>query len=102
MVVRAAENRMSRAMSAICSLCRTQQPASQVSLFSVPKAGQAGRDGNTVGTYICSDLACSTIIRILPPPSDMQPSPAEVVASRAEGLTTRLQSFTNEVLKTAA
>lgn len=102
MIVRAAENRMSRSMSAMCSLCRTQQPANQVSLFSVPKAGEGGRNGNTVGTYICSDLACSTIIRILPPPSDMQPSPADVVASRAAGLLTRLNSFTNEVLKPAA
>lgn len=102
MVVRASESRMSRSMSAICSLCRTQQPANQVSMFSVPKAGQAGLDGNTVGTYICSDLACSTIIRILPPPSDMQPSPTDVVASRAAGLLTRLESFTSEVLKSAA
>ena len=102
MVVRASESRMSRSMSAICSLCRTQQPADQVSMFSVPKAGQAGLDGNTVGTYICADLACSTIIRILPPPSDMQPSPTDVVASRAAGLLTRLESFTSEVLKSAA
>ncbi len=102
MVLRAADARMSRGMAAMCSLCRTQQPAHQVSLFSVPKAGKAGREGNTVSTYICADLACSTIIRILPPPSDMQPSPTEVVASRAAGLLTRLNSFTTEVLTTAA
>lgn len=102
MVVRAADSRMSRSIAAMCSLCRTQQPANQVSLFTVPKAGEAGLNGNTVGTYICSDLSCSTIIRILPPPSDMQPSPADVVASRAAGLLARLNSFTNEVLKSAA
>ncbi|MCU1406607.1 MAG: hypothetical protein JWQ43_2910 [Glaciihabitans sp.] len=102
MVVRAAESRMSRGMAAMCSLCRTAQPANQVVLFSVPKAGQAGLDGNSVGTYICSDLACSTIIRIVPPPSDMQPDPADIVASRAAGLLSRLDSFTNEVLKPAA
>jgi hypothetical protein len=101
MVVRSASSQMSRSMSAMCSLCRTQQPANQVSLFSVPKAGQAGRDGNTVGTYICSDLSCSTIIRILPPPSDLQPNPTDVVATRATGLLARLDSFTNEVLKSA-
>ena len=102
MVVRASESQMSRSISAMCSLCRTQQPAHQVSLFSVAKAGAAGLNGNTVGTYICSDLACSTIIRILPPPSDMQPSPADVVAFRSAGLLTRLDSFTREVLKSAA
>jgi hypothetical protein len=99
MVLRAASRGPGRSMSAFCSLCRIQQPAHQVSLFSVPKAGQAGRDGNTVGTYICSDLACSTLIRILPPPSQMQPDPTEMVASRGAGLLTRLQGFTNEVLK---
>jgi hypothetical protein len=102
MVVRASDSRMSRAPSAICSLCRTQQPGHQVALFGVSKAGEAGLRGNSVGTYICADLACSTIIRIVPPPSDMQPDPADVVASRAAGLLARLDSFTTEVLKSAA
>jgi hypothetical protein len=102
MVVRASDNTNVRGSSAMCSLCRTPQPARQVTLFSVPKAGQAGRDGNTVGTYICADLACSTIIRIVPPPSDMQPDPEFIVASRAAGLLNRLNSFTSEVLKPAA
>ncbi len=74
-VLRSASSSMSRGISAMCSLCRTHQPGSQVSLFTVPKAGQAGLNGNTIGTYICSDLSCSTIIRIVPPPSDLQPRP---------------------------
>ena len=102
MVLRAATRGPNRAMSAFCSLCRTQQPAHQVSLFSVAKAGQAGRDGNTVGTYICSDLACSTLIRILPPSSQMQPNPAEMVISRGAALLARLEGFTSEVLKPAS
>lgn len=101
-VLRASGAHMARTISAMCSLCRTQQPARQVSLFSVPKAGDAGRNGNTVGTYICSDLGCSTIIRILPPQLDMQPHPRDVVALRASGLLRRLDSFTSEVLKSAA
>ena len=87
--------------AAFCSLCRTQQPAHQVSLFSVAKAGQAGRDGNTVGTYICADLACSTLIRIVPPSSYLQPSTEELVAARGESLLARLDGFTAEVLKPA-
>ena len=102
MVVRASDSSLSRAQSAICSLCRTQQPGRQVVMFGVPKAGEAGRNGNSVGTYICADLACSTLIRIVPPPSDMQPDPVYVVASRAAGLLARLNSFTSEVLKSAA
>ncbi len=98
MVLRAAETRMSPGRSAMCSLCRTPQPADQVTLFSAARAGQAGREGNSVGTYICSDLACSLIIRIAPPKSDMQPDPEEVIASRAAGLATRLEGFTSKVL----
>ncbi|MCU1550127.1 MAG: hypothetical protein JWR36_687 [Glaciihabitans sp.] len=101
-VLRSASSSMSRGISAMCSLCRTHQPGNQVSLFTVPKAGKAGRDGNTIGTYICSDLACSTIIRILPPPSSFLPHPADVVDSRSSGLLTRLDNFTGELLKPAA
>ena len=28
-----------------------------------PKAGRAGQQGNSVGAYICSDLACSLYVR---------------------------------------
>jgi hypothetical protein len=97
-VLRSASSSMSHGISAMCSLCRTHQPGSQVSLFTVPKAGQAGLNGNTIGTYICSDLSCSTIIRIVPPPSDMQPGQAEVVSGRTSGLLARLDNFTRELL----
>ncbi|HEY8590383.1 MAG TPA: FBP domain-containing protein [Naasia sp.] len=98
MMLRAAENRMRRGVAAMCSLCQTPQPAGQVSLFSAPRAGEAGRDGNTVGTYICADLACSLTIRIAPPAYEMQPDPAEIVGRRIEVLRTRLGAFTDTVL----
>lgn len=28
-----------------------------------PKAGKAGREGNSVGAYMCSDLACPLYLR---------------------------------------
>ena len=85
----------------MCSLCRISQPSDQVTLFSAPRAGQAGRDGNTIGTYICDDLSCSHLIRILPPESPMQPSAEAVLASRREGLLTRVANFTADVMRTA-
>ena len=100
-VLRASDGRMSPGISAMCSLCRTPQPAGQVRLFSAPKAGQAGRDGSTVGTYICADLACSILIRITPPPSELQPDPGAVVAARATGLLGRVRSFTAGVMRAA-
>jgi hypothetical protein len=34
-----------------------------VSLMVALKAGKAGQQGNSVGAYICSDLACSLYLR---------------------------------------
>ncbi|MEV0092604.1 FBP domain-containing protein [Streptomyces sp. NPDC050738] len=47
----------------MCSLCLTTHPRSGVALMTAPKAGAAGRDGNSVGIYVCSDLACSLYVR---------------------------------------
>ncbi|MFB7663550.1 FBP domain-containing protein [Kitasatospora sp. NPDC056138] len=46
----------------MCSMCLTAHTGG-VSLMVAPKAGAAGRQGNSVGTYICSDLACSLYVR---------------------------------------
>ena len=100
-VVRASEVALTRGISAMCSLCRTPQPSHQVSMFSAPRAGEAGRNGNTIGTYICDDLACSIIIRILPAAHPMHPDPAEMLQTRIAGLTERVASFTADVMKTA-
>jgi hypothetical protein len=34
-----------------------------VSLLTAHKAGESGRRGNSVGTYMCTDLACSLYAR---------------------------------------
>ena len=47
----------------LCSLCLTTHPGGGVSLMTGRKAGDAGRQGNSVGLYLCSDLACSLYIR---------------------------------------
>lgn len=100
-VLRASEPSLRPGISAMCVLCRTPQPSGQVTLFSAPRAGDAGRNGNSVGTYICDDLACSIMIRILPAAHPMQPDPAEVLEKRIAGLSERVASFTADVMKTA-
>lgn len=97
--LRASEPSLRPGISAMCVLCRTPQPSGQVTLFSAPRAGEAGRNGNSVGTYICDDLACSMIIRILPAAHPMQPDPAEVLEKRIAGLKERVESFTAGVMK---
>jgi hypothetical protein len=97
-VLRAAERRIRSGISAMCSLCHMPQPGSQVTLFAAPRSGEAGRKGDTVGTYICADLGCSAIIRIAPPAAPMQLPPEEIVQRRIAGLQERLDSFTQTVL----
>ena len=97
--LRAAESRMSRGISAMCSLCRTPQPADQVSLFTAPRAGEAGRNGNTVGTYVCADLACAVRARSEIPPWLRDRDPDEVAAERTAELEQRVQGFLDAVLR---
>ncbi|MCX6468004.1 MAG: FBP domain-containing protein [Corynebacteriales bacterium] len=47
----------------MCKICLTTHPSGGVSLMTARKAGEAGRKGNTVGTYICTDLDCSLYAR---------------------------------------
>ncbi|WP_030418982.1 FBP domain-containing protein [Streptomyces sp. SCSIO 75703] len=47
----------------MCSLCLTTHPRGGVALMTARKAGPAGREGNSVGLYLCADLACSLYLR---------------------------------------
>ena len=47
----------------MCSLCYTSHPGSGVALMTARKAGAAGRQGNSAGLYICTDMACSLYVR---------------------------------------
>jgi len=47
----------------MCSLCLTIHPGGGVSLMTARKTGPAGREGDSVGLYMCTDLACSLYVR---------------------------------------
>ncbi|GAA2006107.1 FBP domain-containing protein [Nocardiopsis rhodophaea] len=55
--------RRSLTKSNICSLCSTAHAGTGVVLYAARRVGAAGRQGNTVGAYICGDLACSLYVR---------------------------------------
>jgi len=95
--LRAAESRMSGRTSAMCLLCDTAQSASGISLFTARRAGEAGRNGNTVGTYICGDLGCSDRARFEVPPWLRERDPAEVSAERTAALRERVARFLESV-----
>jgi hypothetical protein len=47
----------------MCAICLTTHTSKGVSLMTAHKAGESGRRGNSVGTYMCTDLACSLYAR---------------------------------------
>ena len=95
--VRAAESRMSSRTAAMCLLCQTGQSGDAVSLFTARRTGEAGRNGNTVGTYMCADLACSRRVRTDIPPWLLERDPTEVVTERAAELRERVRGFVDAV-----
>ncbi|MFE9613819.1 FBP domain-containing protein [Streptomyces sp. NPDC006012] len=46
----------------MCSMCLTTHTGG-VSLMVAARAGRRGQQGDSVGAYICSDLACSLYVR---------------------------------------
>ncbi|BAJ75337.1 hypothetical protein MTES_2373 [Microbacterium testaceum StLB037] len=97
-VLRAAEGQ-SRARSAMCNLCHTMQPGDQVSLFTARKAGSAGEQGDTVGTYMCADLSCHETVRLAAPlaPSEIRAS----VDRKIDGTKRRTEEFVDRVREVA-
>lgn len=97
-VLRAAEGQ-SRARSAMCNLCHTMQPGDQVSLFTARRAGDAGENGDTIGTYICADMSCHETVRLAAPlaPSEIRAS----VDRKIDGTKRRAEEFVARVLDTA-
>ncbi|MEU7835556.1 MULTISPECIES: FBP domain-containing protein [unclassified Nonomuraea] len=47
----------------MCSLCLTTHTNGGVALMTARRTGEAGRQGNSVGHYLCTDLACSLYTR---------------------------------------
>jgi hypothetical protein len=99
--LRASDTRMSSRRSAMCLLCHTVQPAASISLFTARRVGQAGRNGNTVGTYICADLDCAHRMLAVPPSAQRLDEELQelAVAEQVAGLRRRLRAFTGDVLR---
>jgi hypothetical protein len=82
----------------MCTLCRTTHSGGGVALFVARRGGAAGRNDNTVGTYICADLACPKYIRLTRATAAIAPEPGKDVEARAAGLIDRTSAFIDRVL----
>ncbi len=58
--LRVSDTAIGRTRKAMCDLCLT---VGAVELMVAPRAGRKGQQGDSVGTYICSDLDCSAFVR---------------------------------------
>ncbi|GAA1076441.1 MULTISPECIES: FBP domain-containing protein [Kitasatospora] len=83
----------------VCSLCITSHAGSGVALLAARRAGEAGREGNTVGTYVCADLACSLYVRGLRKSALVtRPDESLPLEEQIARLTGRLDDFLTKVL----
>ncbi|MFE0465400.1 FBP domain-containing protein [Kitasatospora sp. NPDC058965] len=80
----------------LCSLCVTMHTGG-VSLMVAPRAGQAGKEGSSVGAYLCADLACSLYLRGKREPGGGQLHESLTVAEKIERLTGNLAEFLGKV-----
>jgi hypothetical protein len=101
-MLRASSSRRGFLHRSMCSLCYTTHPGSGVSLMAARKAGAAGRQGNSVGLYICSDLACPLYIRGLKPTTaSVRFEETLSVEEQLERMTSKLADFLGKVVGVA-
>jgi treble-clef zinc-finger protein len=84
--------------TAMCALCLTTHAPGRVELLVARRPGPAGRNGDTVGTYVCGDLACAQHIRVEKATVALRPTPGTSVEERRAGLRERAQEFVRAVL----
>jgi hypothetical protein len=96
-MLRAPEGGAKKNRSVLCELCRDVFSKEDVLLWVAKRAGQSGRDGNTIGTLICADFLCCENVRKEPPANEINPDPAAVVLRQIEGLKNRTWHFLDRV-----
>lgn len=84
--------------TAMCALCLTTHAPGRVELLVARRPGPAGRNGDTVGTYVCGDLACAQHVRVEKATAALRPTPGTSVEERRAGLRERAQEFVRAVL----
>jgi len=90
-------NGSSHVRAALCNICHTMQPGDQVALFSARRAGESGRAGDSIGTYLCVDISCHESVRLAAPLA-----PQEVRASvdvRIDGARRRAENFIRRIVE---
>ena len=82
----------------MCSACQTSHTGG-VTLMVAPRTGKAGQQGNTVGDYFCTDLACSLYLRGLKAARGLggRPPSGLTLEEKVERLMANLAAFVAKV-----
>ncbi|MBX7453515.1 FBP domain-containing protein [Mycolicibacterium sp. 3033] len=94
---RAANKPRGRAM---CTWCNDVTLSEDAVLYTVRRAGAAGRRGDTLGTMICADFGCSRNVRRLPPAFHKGTDLDQIRARQIDELRRKVQGFVEKVLAT--
>ena len=83
----------------LCSLCLTPHTGGGVGLMVASRAGRAGQQGHSVGTYICADLACSLYVRHLRETGTPRMHETLTVEQKVDRLVVGLEAFVARVMR---
>ncbi|WP_223690615.1 FBP domain-containing protein [Leifsonia poae] len=97
-VLRASDASMRSHSASMCGWCQDVQLTHDVYLYVARRAGQAGRNGDTVGTMLCGDFDCCENVRRKPSPAVVGFDVEAAVAARIAGLGERAQRFAATVV----
>ncbi|WP_306205090.1 FBP domain-containing protein [Actinoplanes sp. RD1] len=90
------KTRMRRSM---CSMC-TVTPLGGVSLMVAPRAGKAGKRGDSVGAYFCTDFGCSLYLRGLRDAGPGARLPETIaLEEKTARLTAHLDAFLQQIVR---
>lgn len=80
-----------------CSWCEDVRLPNDVVLYSVKRSGQAGRNGNTIGTLACANFECSANVRKLPPVAYLGFDVEAARQHRIEAMRQHVHNFVRDV-----
>ncbi|QKT07681.1 FBP domain-containing protein [Gordonia sp. X0973] len=83
---------------AMCSWCSDVNLSDDAVLYTVRRAGAAGRRGCTLGVLICEKFGCSRNARQLPPAYHRGTDLEQIRDQRVAELRRRIRAFVDEVL----
>ncbi|WP_456843809.1 FBP domain-containing protein [Cellulomonas sp. P5_C6] len=84
---------------AVCAWCEDVYATEDVSMYVARRAGSPGRNGDTIGTLICTRFDCSSNVRRKPTIIEGGDDPAGFVQRRIEDLHEHTAKFAREVLR---